>query len=275
MKTKSAETKAVAPSAEAVFQRYSEYYDLLYREKDYEAETSYVVHTLRRVAPAARDLLELGAGTGKHGRLLAREGFRVTGVERSEAMITMARSAPPPGGSGTFTAVQGDIRTARISGQFDAVLSLFHVVSYLTRNEDLSATFRNAAQHVRPGGLFFFDVWHGPAVLVQQPAVRLKRVENDEIRLWRVAEPSVDTGSSVVTVQYTMFAESRRDGSIVSFGETHHMRYLFPTEIELLARTSGFVVEGMEEFGTGRPASQDTWGVAYILRKAVDLGDSR
>ena len=64
-----------------------------------------------------------------------------------------------------------------------------------------------------------------------------------------------------------MFAESKRDGSIATFGEEHHMRYLFPTEIDLLAHGAGFAVERMEEFGTGAPASARTWGVAYVLRK--------
>lgn len=262
---------AASAEADAVFQRYSAYYDLLYRDKDYDAETAYIARTLRRVAPRARNIVEFGSGTGRHGRLLAREGYHVSGVERSESMVALARAGGAPQGSGSFSATQGDIRTAKVDGSFDAVISLFHVVSYLTSNADLEATFRNASRHLTANGVFFFDVWHGPAVLTQRPAVRLKQVENDDIRLWRVAEPAIDTAASIVTVHYTMFAESKREARITTFDETHHMRYLFPTEIELLARSAGFVVEETEEFGTGRPASPDTWGVAYVLRKTGDL----
>jgi SAM-dependent methyltransferase len=257
---------------DAVFERYSAYYDLLYRDKDYDAETAYIARTLRRVVPGGREILEFGSGTGRHGRLLAREGYNVSGVERSEAMVALAGAGESLGGSGRFHAVHGDIRTATVEGVFDAVISLFHVVSYLTDNADIEATFRNAARHLRPDGVFFFDVWHGPAVLTQRPVVRLKKVENEEIRLWRVAEPALDTEAGVVTVHYTMFAESKREGGITTFDETHRMRYLFPTEIALLARGAGFVVESTEEFGSARPASSETWGVAYVLRKAGDPG---
>ena len=60
---------------EDVFQRYSRYYDLLYRDKDYDAEADDVARTLRSADPTARKLLEIGFGTGRHGRLLARARF--------------------------------------------------------------------------------------------------------------------------------------------------------------------------------------------------------
>src|SRR5258705_12606383 len=72
---------------DAVFKRYGAYYDLLYRDKDYEAEAEYVARTLRSTNPAMRSLLEFGSGTGRHGRLIARHGFDVFGVERSESMV--------------------------------------------------------------------------------------------------------------------------------------------------------------------------------------------
>jgi hypothetical protein len=183
-------------------------------------------------------------------------------------MASIAKGEGKGGGPGSFDCMQGDIRTAKAPGApYDAVLSLFHVISYLTSNDDLLATFHNAASQLRDGGIFFFDVWHGPAVLTQKPAVRLKSVDDAETRLRRIAEPTVDEQKSIVTVHYTMFAESKGDGAITTFDEKHFMRYLFPTEVDLLARQTGFVVERTEEFGSGAAASAGTWGVAYVLRR--------
>jgi SAM-dependent methyltransferase len=254
-----------------VFQRYSAYYDLLYRDKDYVAEAQYVARTLRAVAPEALDLLEFGSGTGKHGRLLAAAGYRVLGVERSESMVQAARCLGPKTevpGPGNFDCVNGDIRRLELDRSFDAVISLFHVISYQTRNDDVAHTFASAARHLRNGGVFFFDLWHGPAVLHQRPCVRVKRVEDDARRVIRIAEPELDTNASVVTVHYTMLAESKDGSEHVTFEETHRMRYFFPPEIALLAQQAGFQVERSEEFMTGRPASEITWGVAYLLKKA-------
>jgi SAM-dependent methyltransferase len=253
---------------EEVFNRYSEYYDLLYRDKDYVAETKYVGDSLRAVLPNSSRLLELGSGTGRHGRLLAKLGFEVFGVERSESMVKRAMEARQDGASEEkFECILGDIKSADLHQQFDAVISLFHVVSYQTSNQDVIQTFATAARHLTSGGIFFFDVWHGPAVLSERPSTRIKRVENDSIQLTRIAEPELDIASSVVTVRYTMFAQSKANLALTSFREEHRMRYFLPTEIDLLAHHAGFAVERSEEFLTGLPASDRTWGVAYLLRK--------
>ena len=73
------------------FQKYSTYYDLLYRDKDYAAEAEYVARTIRSIVPGARSILELGSGTGRHGRLLAAMGFNVHGIERSAEMVAVAK----------------------------------------------------------------------------------------------------------------------------------------------------------------------------------------
>ena len=255
---------------EDVFQRYSRYYDLLYRDKDYDAEAEYVARTLRSADPTVRKLLEFGSGTGRHGRLLARRGFDVFGVERSESMVTAARSTPAlplQSGGGSFDCIEGDIKTIELDRVFDSVVSLFHVVSYQTRNSDLLETFANAARHLNSGGVFLFDVWHGPAVLTERPSVRVKRVEDENTHLTRIAEPELDVNAGVVTVHYSMLAESKVDGRLTRFGEEHRMRYLFPAEIDLLASQTGFDVECSEEFLTGQTSSESTWGVAYLLRK--------
>jgi len=255
--------------SEDVFQRYSAYYDLLYHDKDYAKEARYITRALREARPDAKHLLEFGSGTGRHGRLLAREGFHVFGVERSPAMVGAGRLAKAPAepASGSFDCVQGDICTVELGRVFDAVLALFHVVSYQTLLEDAWRTFANAARHLAPGGVFFFDVWHGPAVVNERPAVRVKRVEDAETRLIRIAEPELDGNHSIVTVRYTMLAEAKADHRLTTFGEEHRLRYFFPSEIELIAAETGFEVERTEEFLTGLKPSDRTWGVAYLLRR--------
>jgi SAM-dependent methyltransferase len=68
-----------------VFDAYTHYYDLLYQDNNYEAEVNYIDNLLTRHGIAGCDVLEFGSGTGRHGRLLADQGYRVTGIERSAA----------------------------------------------------------------------------------------------------------------------------------------------------------------------------------------------
>lgn len=256
--------------SDLAFQRYSAYYDLLYRDKDYAAETRYVIETLKNASPGLRTVLELGSGTGRHGRLMAAEGFHVWGIERSETMVAAARKAGAEcPGPGSFDCTVGDVRTVDLGRTFQAVASLFHVISYQVTNEGVLQTFATAHRHLQPGGFFFFDLWHGPAILHDRPSVRVKRMENETLRVVRISEPDLDTNTSTVAVQYTILAEAKPDSVLTTFTETHQMRYFFPVEIALLAAQTGFELVMTEEFLTRRRPSEQTWGVAYLLRKST------
>lgn len=256
------------------FEKYSAFYDLLYRDKDYSGEAEYVARTVRAFSPRARTILELGSGTGRHGRLLAQMGYRVHGIERSPDMVSLARSQSdtvPSQNGGAFTCEVGDICKARVGRTFDVAISLFHVISYQTTNDALRAAFRVAAEHLEPAGLFVFDVWHGPAVLTQQPTVRIKEVADERYGVKRTSRPRLDTNRGTVNVVYDMECEDKASGAVSRFSEEHLMRYLFPTEVEFLADAAGFRCVATEEFLTGVEPSPFTWGVMYVLQKSSRL----
>ena len=71
----------------SVFGAYSNYYDLLYEDKNYSKEVEFVSSVIRRHAPGAATVLDLGCGTGIHACAFAREGYQVTGLDRSADML--------------------------------------------------------------------------------------------------------------------------------------------------------------------------------------------
>ena len=252
------------------FRRYSAFYDLLYGDKDYSAEADYVAAKIRRIMPRAHTILELGSGTGRHGRLLAEMGFDVYGIERSSEMVSVARAAEHASSyknSGSFACEVGDICTTKLQRTFDAVISLFHVISYQATNRSLQAAFQVAADHLAPGGPFIFDVWHGPAVLLQKPSERIKEAADERYWVRRVARPQLNTSANTVNVVYDINCEDRTSGQKMYFSEEHLMRYLFPTEIDLFAERCGFRRIACEEFLTGQIPSPATWSVTYILQR--------
>lgn len=69
------------------------------------------------------------------------------------------------------------------------MIALFHVISYQTTNEDVTAAFETARHYLNPGGVFIFDVWYGPTVLTERPSVRIKSMADDQTEIIRLAEP--------------------------------------------------------------------------------------
>jgi SAM-dependent methyltransferase len=251
-----------------VFDVYARYYDLLYRDKDYAGEAEYVATHIRKQVPQAKRILELGCGTGAHAAHLARLGYTVHGVDMSETMLALAetrKATLPQEVAARLSFGLGDVRTVRTGETYDAVISLFHVMSYQTTNDDLQAAFATAKSHLTPTGLFLFDCWYGPAVLTDPPVVRVKRLEDDEIEVLRIAEPVMHCNENVVDVNYQVMITEKATGNLEQIREVHRMRYLFIPEIYALAQRNELDVVLTHEWMSNLKAGRDSWGICIGL----------
>lgn len=251
------------------FGAYARYYDLFYGEKDYAGEAAFVDGILREHGLGEASVLEIGCGTGRHALELAARGHRVHGFDLSEGMLE--RAAELRAGAGphaeSFSFEPGDARTYRSGRTFDAVISLFHVMSYQTSNDDLLAAFRTAAAHLPPGGLFVFDCWYGPAVLTERPERRERTLSDDTVEVTRVATPTLDATADVCEVRYDITVTDRLTGATESLSELHPMRYLFSPEVAIALDACGLDMVAQCEFGTGQPLSFSTWNGCFVARK--------
>ncbi len=253
-----------------VFDAYARYYDLLYRDKDYAGEAEYVASHIRKQAPQVKRILELGCGTGAHAEHLARMGYTVHGVDMSESMLARAdarKSTLPPEVAARLSFGLGDARTVRTGETYDSVISLFHVMSYQITNADLEAVFETASVHLQPGGLFLFDFWYGPAVLTQLPEARVKRLEDEEIKVTRIAEPELHVNENVVDVNYTVLIEVKATKKVEQVRETHRMRYLFLPELLYFADAE--IWTDFKSFGWMKlqELNQDDWAGLFFTTK--------
>lgn len=255
-----------------VFDSYAEYYDLLYRDKDYLGEASYVNNIIGRFSEDGKSsLLELGCGTGRHAIELANLGWKVQGIDLSPNMVQQANERTTKLNPGLRSKVDfevGDIRSVRLGKSFDAAISLFHVISYQASNVDLKKAFATAAHHVRPGGIFVFDFWYGPAVLTDLPVVRVRRLENEVLKITRLAEPEMRTELNQVTVNYHVFLKDKETEQYSEICESHLMRYLFLPELEYWLKDAGFSLVYSCEWNSNKPLSKDSWYGLVIAHRS-------
>jgi trans-aconitate methyltransferase len=95
----------------------------------------------------ARTILHLGCGGG-HIDFTLKKHFEVTGVDVSEAMLSLARRLNPE-----VTYLLGDMRAVRLGKNFDAVM-VADSIDYMLTLEELRAAFVTAFEHLKPGGVF-------------------------------------------------------------------------------------------------------------------------
>jgi len=126
----------------------------------------------RRVALSADGpVLELGCGTGRVSKPLARAGVRLVGIDRSAAMLARLRAALPrtrraparPDATGVKAArlqlVRGDIRDLPFAaGTFSAVLAPYGVLQSLVADRDLAAALGSITRVLAPGGTLVVDL---------------------------------------------------------------------------------------------------------------------
>jgi SAM-dependent methyltransferase len=252
--------------------QYASHYDLFYADKDYAREAAFVRGIVQRHKPDACAVLDLGCGSARHAVEFARAGLNVTGIDRSQDMIAQARDRVErltPNLQSRLTLIEGDVTNYTPTAAYDAVVSLFHVVSYQTSKDALAGIFRSARLALSAGGLFVFDFWYGSAVLTELPEVRVRRAVTPNFYLTRIAEPDHQFARNIVNVKYTLIAVDRKNSHAEEMVEVHPMRYLFLPEIEMLASQHDFEVVEFGGWLTGRPLDEHSWS-GYAAVRASD-----
>ena len=177
------------------FDLYSKIYDIIYSDKNYNDEVTYIHDILKKYQ--SKTILDLGCGTGIHSHKLSKLGYDVLCVDKS---INMLKQAINHKNKNKY--IQGNITNIRISKKFDSIISLFHVLNYLEDYQKLLLTFNTVKIHLKKGGIFIFDVWFTPAVEYLKPQVKVKRFEDDHLKITRITEPIENIHKKKVEVKF-------------------------------------------------------------------------
>ncbi len=245
---------------------YSRYYDLIYQNKDYFSEVEYIESLIKKDSIEIKTILDLGCGTGRHDELLCDKGYVVHGVDISEEMLKIAETRRK-NNENKLSFSLSDITKIELNQKFDAVISLFHVMSYQISNKALNEVFSRVKDHLNNGGIFIFDFWYGPAVLTDPPKESTKRLEDEFIKITRKAESQINVQKNTVDVKFNIFVENKKDQKLIKKKELHKMRYFFDTELELLCEKNSFhILEKYKWLSYDQPGLK-TWNAVWVIKK--------
>jgi SAM-dependent methyltransferase len=200
-------------------------------------------------------VLELAIGTGRVAVPLAERGVAVTGIELSAPMVARLREKAD---EATIPVVMGDMATAQAPGRFRLVYLVFNTISNLLTQDEQVACFRNAARHLEPGGRFVVELW----------VPDLRRLPPDRGATVEVSEPGyllVDTYD--VLTQHVVSHHVRFDETKQALLTRSPHRYVWPAELDLMARLAGFELESRHADWSGSAfnATSDSHVSVYRL----------
>lgn len=127
------------------------------RQDPEEAEREALGAARAAGAEPGAEILDCPCGFGRHSAVLAREGLRVTGADRSAVLLEDARRRAK---DLDLDLVQADYRELPFPDErFDAVLNLFTSLGYTGDEGDLQA-LREFRRILRPGGRLVVETMH-------------------------------------------------------------------------------------------------------------------
>ena len=136
----------------------------------------------QHLAPGAdRRVLDIGCGTGIVAEHLQENGYAVTGVDISAAMLARARQRL--GESAVL--VHGDATNFTVDSTYPLAVSTYDLPNHLGSLDRITAYLRAAYAAVEPGGVFAFDV-ATPTGLAGINAITVRETDNS-ILLYRGA----------------------------------------------------------------------------------------
>jgi SAM-dependent methyltransferase len=224
---------------------YARFYDLDY--VDFDAD----LHMVQQFAArCGSPILELGCGTGRLLVPLAREGYRLTGVDVSSEMLQIARKKIAAQGLATqVTLLNQDFRELDLDGTFNLAFSVINSFLHVTTAEAQLAALMRMYQHLNPGGLLLLDLFNPDLdrLLDARGQVVLDKTMTDPDsghRLLKFRTQTVEPGRQLLHTTYFV-DEVDAQGSVQRFLFPFTVRYLFRGELELLLRQAGFRVEAI------------------------------
>jgi len=105
---------------------------------------------------AGARILDLACGWGRIALPLAQRGYRVTGLDLSEAFLAKGRRDAQEAGL-DVDFLRGDMREVRFDGKFDAVIMMWSAFGALESDEEDQKVLDAVARALRPGGRFLIE----------------------------------------------------------------------------------------------------------------------
>jgi SAM-dependent methyltransferase len=201
-------------------------------------------------------VVDLGCGSGLWARKLVDAGYRVLGIDISEAMIELSRNRVPEAEFRVGSLFEAEIPRCQ------AITAVSEVLNYLfdAKNEErgLGRLFRRVYDALVPGGVFVFDVL-GPGQVPPGTRARGFRVGED----WAVLfEREEDVERETMERRIVSFRKAgvcyRRDE------EVHRVQLYDQLDLSAELERAGFRVQTMRSYG-GHPLAEGH--AAFVARK--------
>jgi SAM-dependent methyltransferase len=223
------------------YARIAELYDL--EHDSYDDDTDFYLNFVEAIGDP---VLELGCGTGRLLTGIAEAGYRVTGTDRSEAMLDRARARVGESGLGHLIQLaQGDMGDADEApgGPFGLAIIALNGLLHVAEPGGQRRVLSSVRKALDPRGMLLVDVLNPTPETLRSldHAVSHEGVwfMSDGTRIDKFAARRVAAAAQTIATEL-WYDLTGADGSLRRIATSMPMRYLHRSELELMLELAGF-----------------------------------
>jgi ubiquinone/menaquinone biosynthesis C-methylase UbiE len=242
---------------------FAQYYDAFMGGIFFDRWKQYVSKLFEEMGFQPRSMVDLGCGTGTVAVDFAGEGIDVQGLDASKAMIREAREKTSAEGlSCRFS--MGDMRDFLLPEPVDLITCNYDSLNYLLTAREIQQVFGRVRRHLRPGGLFVFDL-NTPYGLKTEFPMLARELEGGECYLAWTTRYISRQGRSALTM--TFFVRER-DGRYRRYEEEHVERGYPNAKIIEWLRKEGLDLVAARDWRRGRRPHARSRRILYVARRS-------
>ncbi len=211
-------------------------YDEFMDNIDYEAWCSFIVKILSRHNINDGFILDLGCGTGTLTELLAKAGYKLTGIDASAEMLQKAVEKRDESGADILYSCQ-DMTDFELHKTMNAIVSTCDCINYIIEKEELLRVFKSVYAYLAEGGVFVFD-FNTRLKYENIGEACIAESRDDAAFIW---ENYYDKEEKINEYQLTVFIETQKD-VFRRYEECHIQRGCELDEIQELLSAAGLKI---------------------------------
>lgn len=222
----------------AGYSDFAEAYDALTFNVPYDEIADYYARILRGLTDGSR-LLDMGCGTGSLSVRMKKRGFDVIGQDASPEMLTFAAAK-----SSEILWICQNMEDTELAEPSDAIISTLDSINHLPDKAAWERCFRKAADNLRSGGAFVFDV---NTVCKHREVLGENTFVYDVDGVYCVWQNSFEPKDNGVNIELDLFFEDE-DGAYIRGGESFREVAFSEREIREILSAAGFETLAVYEY---------------------------
>ena len=208
-------------------------YDRLTNDVDYAGTVDFYFEILKREGLQPRTAVDLACGTGSVALLLAGKGLRVTAVDMSPEMLTVAQQKAQEAELTVQFACQY-LQQLHLPVGVDLAVCALDSIDYILDPKDCAQAIRRVYKALNPGGCFIFDV-NTPEKLRAMDAQVFLDEDDDVYCVWR---GEFDEETNICSYGMDLF---QRRGNVWHRSFEEHREYAYSArQLVRYLREAGF-----------------------------------